>query len=87
MLACIRKAAFVIAQGGPHSIQRAARALSAAPLAPLHAGTVTKLREQHPTASEPMGDLPVDGDASAMQRAALVKALRLAAWAEVIRHT
>jgi len=58
MLACVRKAAFVIAQGGPHSIQRAARALSAAPLAPLHAGTVAKLREQHPTASEPMGDLP-----------------------------
>ena len=54
----IRKAAFTVAQGGPHAIKRAASALSSAPLAPLNSRTIAKLRELHPTASEPMGDLP-----------------------------
>ncbi|MDR3401982.1 MAG: reverse transcriptase domain-containing protein [Chthoniobacter sp.] len=60
MLAKVRKAAFVVAQGGPHAIQRASASLSSAPLAPLHAGTLAKLRSLHPTATEIMGDLPSD---------------------------
>ena len=58
MLSAIRKAAFIVAQGGPHAIQRAAQALSASPLAPLDAHTVRKLLSLHPQATEAMGSLP-----------------------------
>ena len=38
--AAVKKAAFIVAQGGPHHIQRAARSLSSAPLAPLTSDTM-----------------------------------------------
>jgi hypothetical protein len=58
MLKSIRKCNFILAQGGPHCIQRAARALSSAPLAPLINDTVEKLRVLHPPSTEPMASLP-----------------------------
>jgi len=58
MLAAIRKASFILAQGGPHSIQRAAQSLSSAPMAPLNDATMLKLHELHPAAVEALSDLP-----------------------------
>jgi len=58
MLTAVRRAAFIVAQGGPHHISRAASSLSSAPLAPLNNVTVAKLQELHPPATELMADLP-----------------------------
>jgi Reverse transcriptase (RNA-dependent DNA polymerase) len=60
VLASARRASQIVSQGGPHATQRASRSLSSAPLAPLTAGTLAKLRALHPAATEPMGDLPGD---------------------------
>ena len=54
----IRKANFTISQGGPHCVSRATRTLSSAPLAPLDARTIAKLKDLHPPASEPLDALP-----------------------------
>ncbi|MDR3446587.1 reverse transcriptase domain-containing protein [Dyella sp.] len=58
MLRLTRKAHFILVQGGPHAIGRSAKSLSATPLAPLTKETINKLNALHPTAREPMGDLP-----------------------------
>ncbi len=55
----IRKARFIIAQGGPHSISRAARGLSSAPMTPLNRATVDKLHSLHPTASSRWATYPI----------------------------
>jgi hypothetical protein len=58
ILATVRRAAMIVAQGGPHHIQRAARALSSAPLAELNAHNIRALLALHPKAVTPMGELP-----------------------------
>ena len=58
ILAAVKKAAFIVAQGGPHHIQRTARALSSAPLADLNQNTIKRLLELHPVSTSPMAPLP-----------------------------
>lgn len=63
----VRRSVAILREGGPHCIQRSAKALSSTPLAPMNDDTYNKLSQLHPTATQPMGTLP----ASAVETASM----------------